>query len=921
MPRMDVMDSCAVGEDPVVKNCDSHELGENYDSDRDSDDRSVDLDNFDVELMSHLKDAWCWPLEGRLYENESVVGVVPNVENLASWMIDNDDWLPKPTRDGANRTRSSSTRLQAEKVWHQIPEGLRIWCVQFEPGMWNGQNAEMLQVLEEIVVSECAQVELMDEEVQQSTQLSPQYSSMALRHAVVKRMVACGMQAENCRFVLEERFGFDADFAKVEYEWNADRSHLQWVMSIVDKFVTLMMGHRRPTNMRWCPTAEIVDSADWRAGGVHEPEAVRNWEKLYGISSWVLDWVRNKFYAEPTERVMPTERENARYLDPSKPRHFDAERFAFTDEKLKKDEKLGVLQRLGPDCRPDNVNRISLAPKNSATEPWRVCGDMRPINKKYKNRKMKYETLRHVPMVLDPGDFSFVLDLKAAYHSVFAQERLARQWGLKWRGIYRKWLSLPFGFILSPWCFSKMMRQVVKHCRALRRKILQFLDDGLGGASDFVTAVMHRNEMIVLLHSLGFRCSAKSSPLPERTTKFLGVIIHTASPSGGSFHIPQDKIEVLQKMMTDAVMDTGSWTMRKAAKITGKLLSMSLAIPATRLMSRELYACMHSNKSGDWDAHIASTPEALHELKWLLKCLAPWNDDGYPIWVDTHVTDFDITADASPIAGGFKVSDAHTHKITQLSTVFFRPEEAELAQCHREMWILCLLVRGLCRQLNGRRIRVRVDAMTTRSYWRNGGGRSKVLTDMTKLLWATCVQHRISIVDIVHIPGTQMVDEHVDALSRPVPHRLGSELDREEWMLSKTAFQHIQSHFSVQFSVDRFASRVNRQCSRFNSKRWEPEAEQPASAFAHDWHAEWNFCHPPLRLVPQVLAHAKKQKAWICLVVPRWPSQPWWPGLCAHMSSMLFLGRSDKLLCRLVQGRYQPVRRPPFELVAVVCQF
>ena len=112
------------------------------------------------------------------------------------------NWLPKPTRDGANRTRSSSTRLQAEKVWHQIPEGLRIWCVQFEPGMWNGQNAEMLQVLEEIVVSECAQVELMEGEVQQSTQLSTQYSSMALRHAVVKRMVACGMQAENCRFVL-----------------------------------------------------------------------------------------------------------------------------------------------------------------------------------------------------------------------------------------------------------------------------------------------------------------------------------------------------------------------------------------------------------------------------------------------------------------------------------------------------------------------------------------------------------------------------------------------------------------------------------------------------------------------------------------------------------------------------------------------
>ena len=41
------------------------------------------------------------------------------------------------------------------------------------------------------------------------------------------------------------------------------------------------------------------------------------------------------------------------------------------------------------------------------------------------------------------------------------------------------WISLPFGFVHSPYCFQRLMRQVVKHCRWARQKILQFLDDGI----------------------------------------------------------------------------------------------------------------------------------------------------------------------------------------------------------------------------------------------------------------------------------------------------------------------------------------------------------------------------------------------------------------------------------------------------------
>ena len=355
----------------------------------------------------------------------------------------------------------------------------------------------------------------------------------------------------------------------------------------------------------------------------------------------------------------------------------------------------------------------------------------------------------------------------------------------------------------------------MKHWRALHRKLLQFLDDGLGGHALFVIGTMHRNEHILLLHALGFRCSDKSSPLLEQTKVFLGMVLHLAAEVP-TYHVLLEKVSILEQMMDEAVRELDAWTIRKVAKIAGKLLSMSLAIPATRLMSRELYACLRSNSAAAWDSHIASTPGALKELRWLIRCLAPWNHDGYPIWVGTLITNFDITADASPTAGGFKIVESQSAKVAQLSTVLFRPEESELAQCHREFWILCLLVRGMARQLRGSRIRVRVDAITTQAYWRNGGRASVILTNMTKLLWATCVRNRITIVDIVHIPGTQMVLEHVDALSRPAPTVFGTEADREEWRLERGMFEALQSFFAVVFTVNRFASRTNARCLRFN---------------------------------------------------------------------------------------------------------
>ena len=125
-----------------------------------------------------------------------------------------------------------------------------------------------------------------------------------------------------------------------------------------------------------------------------------------------------------------------------------------------------------------------------------------------------------------------------------------------------------------------------------------------------------------------------------------------------TFHIPKDTVENLLAVMESALAAVDAW-MRKLAKITGKLLSMSLAIPMTRLVSRSLCVCMHSL---DWDGLITSSVEAVQVLGWMVSAISPFNAIGFVIWIQDGVADFDITADASPAAAAAAAVGAHSNR-------------------------------------------------------------------------------------------------------------------------------------------------------------------------------------------------------------------------------------------------------------------
>ena len=87
--------------------------------------------------------------------------------------------------------------------------------------------------------------------------------------------------------------------------------------------------------------------------------------------------------------------------------------------------------------------------------------------------------------------------------------------------------------------------------------------------------------------------SAKCSWEPSQRTKWLEFDLDLEQ---GQISIPEEKIEAL-KIDLGQAMDKPTLKARYLASITGKIMSMSLAIgPVRRLMTRSMYALFNTRK-------------------------------------------------------------------------------------------------------------------------------------------------------------------------------------------------------------------------------------------------------------------------------------------------------------------------------------
>lgn len=75
---------------------------------------------------------------------------------------------------------------------------------------------------------------------------------------------------------------------------------------------------------------------------------------------------------------------------------------------------------------------------------------------------------------------------------------------------------------------------------------------------------------------------------------------------------------------------------------------------------------------------------------------------------------------------------------------------------------------------------------------------------------------------------------------------------------------------------DLFASAQNSKCVRYASWKLDPNSEI-VDAFTFSWKDLRFYAFPPFSLVSKVLHKIKSDKAERIVVVPYWPTQPWFP--------------------------------------------
>ena len=131
-------------------------------------------------------------------------------------------------------------------------------------------------------------------------------------------------------------------------------------------------------------------------------------------------------------------------------------------------------------------------------------------------------------------------------------------------------------------------------------------------------------------------------------------------------------------------------------------------------------------------------------------------------------------------------------------------------------------------------------------------------------IFSTCLQNNVNLY-IKWIPRSENC--LADFVSKMV--------DSVDWSVTDVFFAFIGNIWGSH-TVDRFANSENIKLPRFNSLFWNPGCES-VDAFSQNLQGENNWLVPPIYLIPKTIQHLLTCRAKGTLLVPAWPSAPFWP--------------------------------------------
>ena len=515
----------------------------------------------------------------------------------------------------------------------------------------------------------------------------------------------------------------------------------------------------------------------------------------------------------------------------------------------------GVIEK----CEPSSNQYVSnIFVREKKDGRFRVILNLKNLNQSVEYQKFKMETLESIVNLIRPGCFMASLDLKDAYYSVPVAMEDRPFLRFQWEDTLYQFSCLPMGLTSAPRIFTKIMKPVLASLRLLGHTNAIYIDDLYlqGDNLDECRDNVANTERLLL--NLGFTINhKKSAKHPSQQLVMLGFILDSESMT---VRMTLEKAQRV-KQLCQEMRDREITTIQLLAELIGKLCSSFPGAEFGPLYYRELESLKCAGlrwSRGDFSGTVRITQEATSELDWWIKnveCSCKFISHGEPSVV--------IESDASKegwgatVKGGVPTGGRWT------------PKESELHINVLELTAAFFGLKCFCSDLENTHVRLLLDNSTAVIYINAMGGmKSHMCNTITKTIWQWCIERNLWIT-ACHIPGATNVE--ADRASRVFN-------DRTEWMLDKEVFTKITS---VLFKpeIDLFASRINAQLPNYVSWHVDPEAKF-VDAFMFKWTGMLCYLFPPFSLIARCLQKLALERVEdALLIVPLWPTQPWFSHL------------------------------------------
>ena len=403
--------------------------------------------------------------------------------------------------------------------------------------------------------------------------------------------------------------------------------------------------------------------------------------------------------------------------------------------------------------------------------------------------------------------------------------------------------------------FTKLLKPVYSHLRQLGHLSASHIDDSYLQGDDYDDCERNVRDTVKLFDSLGFTVHPeKSSFVPQNRITFMGFIIDSITMT---VYPTSEKIEKIIHTC-QGLLECPQPTVREVASTLGLLISN---FPAAKLgplhfrsIDMDKTEALRLNK-GNFDAFMHLSELSRSDLQWWINSARSLHNP-----ISLPQPEVTLYTDASKEGWGGVLDNV---KIGGHWT----PEEASNHINYLEMLAVLFSLKAFHKELSGKHVLVRIDNMTAVSdLGKMGTSHSKKRNDLTRTLWEWCLDNNMWITTS-HIPGKE--NTLADAESR-------KSRKETEWTLDKGIFHEATKKIHVEPQIDLFASRLNYQLKPFVAYQPDPEA-MAINAFSISWKPYIFYAFLPFSIIPKVLQKIQAEEATGLLVVPCWPTQPWWP--------------------------------------------